>query len=432
VSGGVRTALIVAPDFPPSSLPCSIRPRLFASHLAEFGWRPVVIATRPEFYDFDIDPDNEALLPEGIEIIRTRALPARWMRRFGIGDIGIRSLWHSWREIRKLCRARKVDLIFISVPRNAPMVLGRLAHLRFGVPYVVDYQDPWITEVYWRMPAAQRPPKWPLAYAMARVLEPFAMRRVSHVTGVSEGTVRMVMENYPELSAVGTTALPFGAEPRDFEFLRAYPRLNTCFDPADGLAHLVYAGVYTAAMEPAMRCLFGGLRILRERNPALAARLRLHFVGTSYAAGRAAKRVEPIAEEFGVIDLVRETTARVPYLDSLQLLLDAAGLIIIGTDEPHYTASKIYPYALAAKPILAIFHEQSSAVSSLAALTPARILTFAEGRSAESQAALAADDLEALIAVDRAPVPQPAEEHTARGMTAKLAGIFDQIADGRA
>ncbi|HEY4086556.1 MAG TPA: glycosyltransferase [Bryobacteraceae bacterium] len=428
----MRTALIVAPDFPPSSLPCSIRPRLFASHLAEFGWRPVVIATRPEFYDFDIDPDNEALLPEGIEIIRTRALPARWMRRFGIGDIGIRSLWHSWREIRKLCRARKVDLIFISVPRNAPMVLGRLAHLRFGVPYVVDYPDPWITEVYWRMPAAQRPPKWPLAYAMARVLEPFAMRRVSHVTGVSEGTVRMVMENYPELSAVGTTALPFGAEPRDFEFLRAYPRLNTCFDPADGLAHLVYAGVYTAAMEPAMRCLFGGLRILRERNPALAARLRLHFVGTSYAAGRAAKRVEPIAEEFGVIDLVRETTARVPYLDSLQLLLDAAGLIIIGTDEPHYTASKIYPYALAAKPILAIFHEQSSAVSSLAALTPARILTFAEGRSAESQAALAADDLEALIAVDRAPVPQPAEEHTARGMTAKLAGIFDQIADGRA
>jgi hypothetical protein len=423
---------IVAPDFPPSSLPCSIRPRLFAAHLAEFGWRPIVIATRPEFYDFDVDPDNEALLPEGIEIIRTRALPARWMRRFGIGDIGIRSLWHSWREIRKLCLARRIDLVFISVPRNAPMVLGRLANLRFGVPYVIDYQDPWITEVYWRVPAAQRPPKWPLAYAMARVLEPFAIRRVSHVTGVSDGTLRMVMENYPELSAVGTTALAFGAEPRDFEFLRAHPRLNSCFDPADGLAHLVYAGVYTPAMEPAMRCLFGGLRILRERNAALAARLRLHFVGTSYAAGAAAKRVEPLAEEFGVGDLVQETTARVSYLDSLQLLLDATGLLIIGTDEPHYTASKIYPYALAAKPILAIFHEQSSAVSSLAALTPARILTFGENRSAESQTTLAADHLEALVTADAAPAPQLTAEHTARGMTAKLATIFDQIVDSRA
>lgn len=432
MSGGVRTVLIVAPDFPPSSLPCSIRPRLFATHLAEFGWRPVVIATRPEFYDFDVDPANEALLPEGIEIIRTRALPVRWMRRAGIGDIGLRSLWHSWCEIRKLCRARKIDLIFISVPRNAPMVLGRLAHLWFGVPYVVDYQDPWITEVYWRRPPAQRPPKWPLVYAMARILEPFAIRRVSHVTGVSNGTLRMVMENYPELSAVGTTALPFGAEPRDFEFLRAHSRANRSFDPADGLAHLVYAGVYTDAMKPATWCLFGGLRILRERNPALAARLRLHFVGTSYAAGGAAKRVEPIAEEFGVSDLVRETTARVPYLDSLQLLLDAAGLLIIGTDEPHYTASKIYPYALAAKPILAIFHEESSAVSSLSALTPARILTFGEGRRAESQSALAADHLEALVTADPAPVPRLAEEHTARGMTAKVASIFDRIVDGRA
>ena len=427
----MRTVAIVAPDFPPSSLPCSIRPRLFATHFREFGWRPIVIAAQPEYYDFDIDPANEALLPDGIEIIRTRALPARWMRRVGIGDIGIRSLWHSWREIQKLCRARKVDLILISVPPYAPMVLGRLAHLRFGVPYVIDYQDPWITEVYWRMPAAQRPPKWPLAYAMARVLEPFAIRRVSHVTGVSDGTLRMVLENYPELTGVGATALPFGAEPRDFEFLRTHPRANGCFDPDDGLLHLVYAGVYTPAMGPAMRCLFGGLRILRERNPALAARLRLHFVGTSYAAGGAAKRVEPIAEEFGVSGLVRETTARVPYLDSLQLLLDAAGLLIIGTSEPHYTASKIYPYALAAKPILAIFHEQSSAVSSLSALTPARILTFGESRSAESQAAMAADHLEGLVTVDAATVPQIAAEHTARGMTAKLAAIFDQIVDDR-
>jgi len=180
-----------------------------------------------------------------------------------------------------------------------------------------------------------------------------------------------------------------------------------------------------------LRCLFGGLRILRDRNPALAARLRLHFVGTSYAAGGAAKRVEPIAEEFGVSDLIRESTARVPYLDSLQLLLDAAGLLIIGTDEPHYTASKIYPYALAAKPILAILHEQSSAVSSLAALTPARILTFGTRRSAESQALLAADHLEALVTLDTKPIAHVAEEHTARGMTARLAAIFDQVVDGR-
>jgi hypothetical protein len=247
----------------------------------------------------------------------------------------------------------------------------------------------------------------------------------------------MVMESYPELRALATTALPFGAEPHDFEFLRGHPRANACFTKTDGLLHLVYAGVCVAAMYPALRCLFGGLRILRERNPALAARLRLHFVGTSYAAGGAAKSAEPIAVEYGVGDLVQERTERVSYLDSLQLLLDATGLLIIGTNEPHYTASKIYPYGLAAKPILAILREESSAVPSLAALAPARILTFGQSRSAEGQAALAAAHLESLVTEDAArPLQPPAleaiAEHTARAMTRRLAAIFDGILDGRA
>ena len=425
---------MVAPDFPPSSLPSSIRVRLFASHLAEFGWRPVVITTAPEFYTCPIDPDNERLLPADLEIIRTRAWPARAMRRLGIGDIGIRSLWHHWCAIRKLCAAGSVDLVFVSVPPYVPMILARMAHWRFGVPYVIDYQDPWITEAYWRAPRAERPPKWPLAYGLARMLEPFAIRRASHITGVSEGTTRSVLERYPELKGLHATALPFGGEPGDFAFLRAHPRANACFDSADGLLHLVYAGVCIPRMYPALRCLFGGLRLLRERNPKLAARIRMHFVGTSYAAGDMAKRAEPVAAEFGVEDLVREVTGRVAYLDALQLLLDASALLILGTDEPHYTASKIYPYALAEKPILAILHERSSAVELLAAMTPARVMTFSELRRAEDQAEAAAVKLEALLSGDTLETGSgclPDVSHTARAMTKTLAAIFDRAVEGK-
>ncbi len=433
-----RTVAIIAPDFPPSSLPSSVRVRLFASHLAEFGWRPIVITTSPEYYECPIDADNERLLPRDLEIIRTRALPARTMRRFGIGDIGMRSLWHHWRVIRKLCRSRPIDLIFISAPPYVPMILGRVAYERFGVPYVIDYQDPWITEVYWQMPRSERPPKWALAYAMARLLEPFALRRVSHITGVSEGTTRGVLERYPELTqpgatAPGSTALPFGVEPAEFDFLRAHPRANACFVAADGMVHLVYAGVCIPGMYPALRCLFGGLRLLRERNPKLAARLRLHFIGTSYAWGNAAKRAEPVAAECGVGDMVHEVTGRVAYLDALQLLLDASGLLIVGTDEPHYTASKIYPYALSGTPILAILHEQSSAVQSLAALAPARMVTFGDRRPAEAQTEEAATQLEALVSDSAHVSAQRAAEHTvdytARAMTGTLAAVFDRVVD---
>ncbi len=428
-----RTVAIIAPDFPPSSLPSSVRVRLFASHLAEFGWRPIVITTAPEYYQCPIDSDNERLLPADLEVIRTRALPAKWMRRFGVGDIGMRSLGHHWRVVRRLCRARAVDLIFISVPPYVPMILGRLAFERFGIPYVIDYQDPWITEVYWRLPPSERPPKWPLAYAMARLLEPFAIRRASHITGVSAGTTRDVLARYPELAGLGSTTLPFGAEPADFEFLRAHPRGNSFFDRADGMVHLVYAGVCIPGMYPALRCLFGGLRLLRERNPRLAGRLRLHFIGTSYSPVSAQKRAEPVAAECGVGDLVHEVTGRVAYLDALQILLDAAGLLIVGTDEPHYTASKIYPYALARKPILAIFHEQSSAVQSLAALAPARILTFSDARPAESQTVEAGEQLEALVSdglsANFENGIEQTGEHTARAMTRELAAVFDRVVD---
>jgi hypothetical protein len=270
---------------------------------------------------------------------------------------------------------------------------------------------------------------------MARLFEPFAIRRVSHITSVSEGTTRAVLDRYSELKGVGATTIPFGAEPADFAFLRAHPRANPCFDPADGMVHLVYAGVCIPTMYPALRCLFGGLKLLRERNPALAARLRVHFVGTSYAPGAAAKRAEPVAAEFGVDGMVREVTGRVAYLDALQLLLDATALLVVGTNEPHYTASKIYPCALSGRPILAVLHERSSAVESLAALVPARTLTFSDERPAESQAAEASTQIEALVSDglrDRATPGlisgENLSEHTARAMTGRLAAVFDGIA----
>jgi hypothetical protein len=36
------------------------------------------------------------------------------------------------------------------------MILGRLAHARFGIPYVIDYIDPVVTEYYWKLPRSQR------------------------------------------------------------------------------------------------------------------------------------------------------------------------------------------------------------------------------------------------------------------------------------
>ena len=40
-------------------------------------------------------------------------------------------------------------------------------------------------------------------------------------------------------------------------------------------------------------------------------------------------------------------------------------LVVFGSDDPGYTASKIYPFVLSQRPLLAIFHQKSSVVSLL-------------------------------------------------------------------
>ena len=91
-----------------------------------------------------------------------------------------------------------------------------------------------------------------------------------------------------------------------------------------------------------------------------ASNLKIHFVGTSYAAfGKGMKTIEPLALEYGLGDIVVEHTDRIPYSQTLRCLLDADALIVPGSDDPGYTASKIYPYLLARKPMLAVFHYRS-------------------------------------------------------------------------
>src|SRR5438270_6535632 len=211
----MKLVLIISPDFTPSSHPPALRIRFFAQHLREFGWEPIVLTTDPRYYESIVDAENEKLLPPDLEVIRTSALPANLTRKLGVGDLGWRSLWYHWRELSRLCRKKTVDLIFIPVPPNPTMILGPLADVKFGIPYVMDYIDPVATDYYWKLPRARRPPKHALAYVVERALEHFAVKHVRHIVGVSKGTTDGVIKRYPWLDAAAATEIPYGGEPDD-------------------------------------------------------------------------------------------------------------------------------------------------------------------------------------------------------------------------
>jgi hypothetical protein len=311
------------------------------------------------------------------------------------------------------------------------MILGRLANAYFGIPYVIDYIDPVASDYYWKLPRSQRPPKHVMAYTVGRLTERIAIRHVAQIVGVSKGTTDTAMNRYPWLDRAAATEIPYGGEPTDFDYLRRNPRKNRIFDAGDGLVHVSYVGAYTLSMKPVMAALFEGINRLRHRCPHLFTGLRLHFIGTNYQSETGGvEQVRPIAAEFGIADLVEEHPARVSYLDALNILLQSQALLVVGSVEPHYTASKIFPYILAAKPLLAIFHELSSVVRVLAETKAGQLVTFSDLRPLSEATDEIARRFQNLVeshkGFQRAVLWEAFEPYTTRAMAGRLATVFDK------
>ena len=185
-------------------------------------------------------------------------------------------------------------------------------------------------------------------------------------------------------------------------------------------------------MAVAVRAIFAALAARKAKGGKLKAEmegLRLHFIGTSYAAaGCGAKTIEPLATEYGLEDIVAEHPDRIPYFEALRCLLDADALIVPGSDDPGYTASKIYPYLLAGKPLLAVFHEASSVVGLIRNVGGGSVIPFASGETAESIAARIAQWL--ACGEPEQPVPLMQEAFapcTASSQARQLSGFFTAV-----
>jgi len=168
----------------------------------------------------------------------------------------------------------------------------------------------------------------------------------------------------------------------------------------------------------------------RTNAPELFSRVRLHFVGTTYAANAEGQyQVLPVAREFGLEDIVEERPGRVSHLDAIQILLDSDALIIIGAEAPHYTPSKIFHYILAAKPLLAVFHEESSAAKLLEDTDAGEAVTFSAARLPLSVAGDIEVALRKMLTLPLGWRPPTNwanfEPFTARAVTARLAAVFE-------
>lgn len=434
----MQRVLIVSPHFPPSNAADIHRVRLVLPYLALNGWEAEVIAASPDCVAGPRDDWLSAPFLNSVKVHRVNGLGLSWSRIPSFGQLYPR-IRGEFRKIGDaLLNSKRFDLIYFSTTQFPVHKFGPYWKRKFRVPFVMDYQDPWVHDYYQRNPKIG-PPGGRLKYAIVRwlgkQLEPRVLRQCSGITSVSNAYPIQLKERYPFLTEhFPTLVVPFPGDDLDLQRVRDDASIRQdVFDPNDGLIHWVYIGVAGQVMHRALRGLFAAIqeerRVSKNLDKNDLSRLLLHFVGTSYAAGKGQKSVEPLAREYGLQDMVVEQTNRIPYSQTLRCLLDADALIVPGSDDYGYTASKIYPYLLARRPLLTVFHEKSSVNELIQKVGGAISVPFS---NEESSLSLGKRIQSAWLKRQSYMQPAPFDEvafapYTAREQAKKLAGFFRKV-----
>ena len=427
----MKKVLIISPRFPPINAPDMHRVRHSLPYFDEMGWQAETWIVDPAYVDRDRDPLLIDTVPDDANVRTVPALDTAWTRKLGLGSLALRSLpFYFWHVSRRLAEG-DVDLVYFSTTAFPVLILGRYWKKRFGVPYVIDMQDPWHNNYYVGKPKEEQPPKFWFSYRLNKYLEPVAMQGVDGIISVSQGYCDTLSERYENVQPEMCEVIPFGAADVDFEVARENEITQPFVNADDNTIDVVYAGVVPTSMTSTIQSICVALRRGLNEKPSLFQRLQLHFVGTSYAQN-AGEQVVPIAQEYGVSDYVNEHPSRIPYFQALRLLQDANHLIMPGTDEPNYTASKLYPYILSKRPVLAVFNEHSSVVDILRRTGAGSAVTFNEQTDAEELGQQVYEAWTSML--EQLPYTPDTnwdafQPYTAEAMTRRQVDVFDRVVD---
>ena len=360
-----KKVLIISPYFPPSNTADMQRIRTSLPYFEAFGWDATLVVVDEKYSDTVKDDLLTLSISSSITIHKVKALNKKVTGKLGLGSMALRSLPYYRKTVNHLLATEKFDLIYFSTTQFMITVLGAYWKKRFGIPYVIDMQDPWYSTHYKQKPKNQRPSKYHLAYALHRYLEPIAIKNADGLISVSANYIQDLRERYPVITQTPNATITFGAFEPDNEIATAHEgNFISLLNPE--FINIVYVGRGGTDMHKALMPVFEALKKGMLSEPELFNKLKFYFIGTSYApAGTGAATILPLARQYGVESNVIEITDRVSYYHTLLTLQQADALLIIGAEDPKYTASKIYPYLLTKKPLVALFNEQSNSVAAL-------------------------------------------------------------------
>jgi hypothetical protein len=373
----MKKVLIISPNFPPINAADMHRVRQILPFLNSLNWEAEVICVDSNYLEvYSKDLLLLKTIPEKTKTHYVKALDVKVTRKFGLGSLSIRSFYYYLIKGNELLKREKFDLVFFSTTSFHLLALGVYWKKRFKIPFVCDIQDPWRNDYYLSKPQREKPPKFWFNYLLDKFLEGITIPQAAAIISVSSQYCKDFRIRYPSMMG-NCYVIPFGGVEKDFDVLNTTSGLGNSIHLKPNELNIIYIGRGGHDLKYAIQIFFKAIKKGIDEGLDEFKRIHCWFVGTSYSLpGQGVKTIEPIAITEGVSEVVTEITDRLPYFETLALLKKADILFVPGSMDKGYTASKIYPYILAKKPLIAIFHKESSVVDVLNDAKTGKLTTF--------------------------------------------------------
>lgn len=367
----VKNLLLVAYKFPPSGGPAVQRPAKFAKYLPEFGYRPLVLTTPAPWGKhvsdksllYDLSQTEIAACHGGDRYVHL-------LQRAGLGFLAKfcllpdrEVLWVSSaiRAAMRLAEQRPIHAIFTTVRPWSSVLLGQRLKTALGIPWVLDYRDPWTTGVNsWPTPLH----RWHDVR-----LERHAVQEADAVVVVTPTMKDLLIEAFPEAQGK-VHVICNGYDAEDFAGLTPASRPDRLrigytgslvdYDPFwGGLAALRAKVLGRRASSDwsthSPYYLLRAVRALLDERPEWNNRIELCFAGNF---GKANRRH---VERLGLSHIV-SIQGYLAHDQCVRVLMDSDVLFLpmvsLRNGQRNYNLSgKVFEYLAAGKPILAAVPE---------------------------------------------------------------------------
>ncbi len=448
--------LFVAYEFPPRGGPGVQRSAKFAKYLPDFNYRPLVLtATEENVARLAKDTLIDETLLEDVqhtELFRCRGwerylihLPDKYnlrrLSKFFLSPDRNILAWVPFAHKRalKLAAKHSVDLIYTSVSPFSSAILGCNLKKALGVPWVVDFRDPWCDDslCIW-------PTKWHYRFEErqeARVLE-----AADAIVVVTPTMKDFLVQRFPQWEDK-VHVIPNGFDPPDFP---------TQVEPTPGPElHIGYTGVFVDHDRPPIGRKLGpfskfwvdhilfrhaicdmsthspyfllhAVRQLLDEHPEWESRIRLSF------AGRFGEKNKELVHDLR-LDNVISIKGYLPHKESTRLLMSSDVLFLPmkshmnnnGEYRNYNYSGKVFEYLAARKPILAAVPEGDARDLIRDTRTGWSVDPRDIGAIKEILASLMEKKLSGKLNID--PDCELIHQFERRNLTKHLAGVFDSL-----